>query len=169
MMMMMMVVSLSEQAKQPLSLPLPPKVFFSPFFHPSPCSFCWLFFHHLSDTSVISALSLFGILFPHLLICVIPSLSASLLLYFCPPTSPQTPLWHWYCEHTVVMWWCGLIIYNSTCGNVLCKVLLWTQVGFHPFGSLCPYFCQLCPLSFFFLQLVVNQKTLNVGKKILSG
>lgn len=90
-MMMMMVVSLSEQAKQLLSLPLPPKVFFSSFFHLShpvfltlvaSCAHCLLF------TTIRSR----------------PFLSIYLFFLICPFFQPpHHPPLYWYCDRVVVL------------------------------------------------------------------
>lgn len=91
MMMMMMVVSLSEQAKQLLSLPLPPKVFFSSFFHLS---------HPVFLTLVASCAHwlLFTTIRSH------PFLSIYLFFLICPFFQPpHHPPLYWYCDRVVVL------------------------------------------------------------------
>lgn len=125
--MMMMMVSLSEHAKQPLSLPLPPKVFF-----------------HLSSTSLTLCSSLFFQLLVNIvsplhyhslpqflsiclsfLILSFPaflSFGFSLSLVQTPPTPPILL----DIGIVIVLWSCGLTIYLGPCRDVLYKVL-WTH------------------------------------------
>lgn len=154
MMMMMMkvvVVSLSEHAKQPLSLPLLPKVFFSPFSQPlhpvvltprpSSCEQCVISTHPLNSTVSLHLCIFFLILhFPDFLsLCV-------LALFGSTPTSCRS-FWHWYCDCVVVTWFYGLCWTLWWCAAISVKV--W--VGVHPLGS-----CSLLFDCILLLQLVVN-------------
>lgn len=123
MMMMMMVVSLSEHAKQPLSLPLPLKVFFSPSFHPS---------HPVLPTLVSAREYCLCTtihchnFFPHIyffLICPFPAF----------PSSPSPSL-HWYCDRVVVLQF--VLAHVVMCCTSCCK----QSIGVYPFGSYCCFF-----------------------------
>ena len=144
-MMMMMKVSLSEHAKQPLSLPLPPKVFF-----------------HLSFTSLTPCSWLSSSSCEHCVSCTLPIITTILFFkkiqlpsLFCfslfgsNPTSPDPPY--------MVLWsCCGLTVYLGPCGDVLYKVL-WTHQ--FVFILLVPILCFFDSVAFpvLLLQLVVNQ------------
>lgn len=139
-MMMMMVVSLSEHAKQPLSLPLPLKVFFSPFFHlSSPC---------VPDSRI--SLWILSPLHYHSL----PQfLTIYLFFLICPfPASPSSPSpsLHWYCDRVVVLQF--ILVHVVMCSTRCCK----QSVGVCPFGFYSLFFDSVA-FPIVLLQLVVNQ------------
>lgn len=118
--MMMMMVSLSEQAKQPLSLPLPPKVFFT-FFHPShpvlltlppPC--CE---HCVPFTILISLHKLMFLIIPFSDIPIFFSFFFSLFLVQPLPSSDRVDIgiviMVWSYGPTVFPGPCGVVTYNS--------------------------------------------------------
>ncbi len=162
-MMMMMVVSLSEHAKQPLSLPLPPKVFFHlSFTSLTLCS--WLFFQRL--VNIVSPLhyrsfpqflsiSLFSVILPF-----------SAFLSFCFSLSLPLPLdlpWHWYCDRVVIMWSYNLFRFMWWCAV---QGVVNTSVGVPPFGSYSLFFDSVV-LLILLLQLVVNQTRKTVSQQTL--
>lgn len=148
----MMMMSLCEHAKQPLSLPLPPKVFFHlSFTSLILCS--WLLFHQcVTSTLPFSITISFNIFI--FLNASFSSISLFLYLSLFDSNAPSPdPPWHWFCDCVLVMW-----SYNWSWSMWWCAVqgVVNPSVGVHPFGSYSLFFDSVA-FSILFLQLVVNQ------------
>lgn len=142
---MMMKVSLSEHAKQPLSLPLPPKVFF-----------------HLSLTSFTPCSWLSSWSCEHCVSCTLPIIttisslfksSSPLFLFFSLWFKPHIP-WSsftWYCDCVVVLQF--ILVHVVMCCTNCCEHIIWCSF----FWFLFFVFFDSVAFPILLLQLVVNQ------------
>lgn len=121
----MMMVSLSEQAKQPLSLPLPPKVFF----HLSSTSLTlcsWFFLHCV--VNIVSPLP-FSFSLYELMFLIISFSEIPIFFFFFCFVQPLPSFDH--VDMTLVLWLCcGHIVFPGPCGVVPYNCV--TAIGSEP-------------------------------------